>query len=161
MRGSTEGHSSDNLIHSDMTESLNSITPVLHSSTRILQQSVGIKWIMVPVNLGSEEDTSENKGEHTAIHMTTISTLAQDTAVGHPVSGNIQASNGQKSTHRQPTDSDGAKRTSAAKVSIELQAAPVSTTQQKRSQTPHPSNRGEPGVDTIFNSTRVKQDSHP
>ena len=141
MSGSAEGYSSEDLIHSDMTEHLNSIVPVLHSSTRIPQQSAGIKQIMVPINLGSEKDTSENEEEHTAICMTTISILAQDTAVGRPVSANIQASNGQKSTRRQPTDSNGAKRTSATKVSIESQAAPATTTQQKRSQMPHPSNR--------------------
>ena len=142
MSGSAEGYSSEDLIHSDMTEPLNSIAPALHSSTRIPQQSAGIKRIMVPVNLGSEEDTSENEGEHTAIRTTTISALAQDTAVGRPVSTNIQASNGQKSARRQPMDSNRAKRTSATKVSIESQAAPAPNTQQKRSQTPHPSNRG-------------------
>ena len=71
MRGSAEGYSSDDLIHSNMTETLKSIVPAPHSSTTILQQLVGIKQIMVPVNLGSEEDTSENEGEKTAIHTTT------------------------------------------------------------------------------------------
>ena len=104
MRGSAEGRSSEDLIHSDMTEALNSIAPVLHSSIRILQQSVGIKWIMVPVNLGLEKDTSENEGEQTAICMTMIIAPAQDTTVGHPASTNIQAGNGQKSACRQPMD---------------------------------------------------------